>query len=62
MEAELGQHHERTLTTARNALKTDKMPIFEQKPEYRQMWETAIYHPNPPAGKKKKKGKGKKKK
>jgi len=33
------------------------------KPEFRQMWETAIYHPCPPSSKKKKKGgkKGKKK-
>ena len=62
MEAELGQHHERTLTTARNMLKTDKMPTYGSKPEYRQLWETAIYHPCPPAGKKKKGKKGKKKK
>jgi len=62
MDAELGPHHERTLTTQRNLLKADRT-FLDIKPEFRQLWETAIYHPCPPGGKKKKKGgKGKKKK
>jgi tetratricopeptide (TPR) repeat protein len=62
MDAELGPHHERTLTTVRNLLKSDRT-FLDHKPEYRQLWETYMHHPNPPAGKKgKKKGKGKKKK
>ena len=36
--------------------------FLDIKPEYRQLWQTAIYHPCPPKGKKKKKGKGKGKK
>ena len=62
MDAELGQHHERTLTTQRNLNKADRT-FLDIKPEFRQLWETAIYHPCPPGGKKKKKGgKGKGKK
>lgn len=60
MNAELGPHHERTLTTKRNLLKSDRT-FLDAKPEFRQMWETAMYHPCPPAGKKGKKKKGKKK-
>ena len=63
MDAELGQHHERTLTTARNLLKSDRT-FMDIKPEFKQLWETMIKYPFPlaQAGKKKKKGKGKKKK
>lgn len=60
MDAELGPHHERTLTTARNANKANRT-YLDIKPQYRFLWTTATYHPCPPAGKKKK-GKGKKKK
>jgi len=63
MDAELGQHHERTLTTARNLLKSDRT-FMDIKPEFRQLWETVIKYPFPlaPGGKKKKKKGGKKKK
>jgi hypothetical protein len=61
MEAELGPHHERSLTTSRNIDKAKRL-FLDVKPQYRFLWHTAQYHPCPPAGKKKKKGKGKKKK
>jgi hypothetical protein len=57
----LGPSHERTLTAARNILKA-KRTVFNIQPVHRQLWTTAVPHPNP-KGKKKKKGKkGKKKK
>lgn len=61
MDAELGPQHERTLTTKRNLLKADRT-FLDVKPEFRQIWETAMYHPCPPPSKKKKGKKGKKKK
>lgn len=60
MDAELGPHHERTLTTAKNAQKACRI-VLDRKPEYRPLWRTAVPHPFPKV-KKKKKGKGKKKK
>jgi tetratricopeptide (TPR) repeat protein len=55
MEAELGPSHERTLTTARNILKSNKT-VLDVKAEYRFLWSTYI----PTLGKKGKKGKKKK--
>ena len=60
MDAELGPHHERTLTTARNCLKASKTQL-NLVPEYKYLWWTWDRHPNP-GGKKKKKGKKKGKK
>ena len=61
MDAELGPHHERTLTTARNVEKARRL-YMEVQPEYRFLWKTYMHHPCPPKGKKgkKKKKKGKK--
>lgn len=60
MDAELGPHHERTLTTVRNVQKAGKN-YMEIKPEFRYLWTTYMHHPCPPKkGKKKKKKKGKK--
>lgn len=59
MDAELGPNHERTLTTARNILKSNKT-VLDVKAEYRFLWTT--YIPTMGGGGKKKKGKGKKKK
>lgn len=39
-----------------------KRTVLNIKPEFRQLWTTALPHPAPKGGKKKKKGKGKKKK
>jgi hypothetical protein len=36
--------------------------VLNVKPVFRQLWTTAVMHPNPKAKKKKKKKKGKKKK
>lgn len=62
MEAELGPEHERTLTTARNILKSQRT-LMHLKPEYRHLWWTWDRDPRPGGKKKKKgkKGKGKKK-
>jgi hypothetical protein len=59
LEAELGPNHERTLTSARNALKASKTHL-KIVPQYRWLWTTAVPHPAPPKGKKEKKKKGKK--
>jgi hypothetical protein len=61
MEAELGQNHERTLTTARNVKKSERT-VLDVVPQFRMLWTTAVPHPAPSKGKKKKgkKGKGKK--
>ena len=61
MDAELGPHHERTLTTARNVEKARRL-YLDVQPEYRFLWKTYMHHPCPPKGKKKKKGKKKGKK
>jgi hypothetical protein len=58
MDSELGPHHERTLTTARNILKSNRT-VLDVKSEYRLLWST--YIPTLGAKGKKKKG-GKKKK
>ena len=58
MDAELGPHHERTLTSARNQQKVKKV-FLDITPEHRFLWTTYMHHPCPPKGKKKK---GKKKK
>ena len=59
-ECELGQQHERTLTSARNINKVNKTDL-KIIPEYRPVWYTAVPHPAPKAKKKKKGKKGKKK-
>ena len=59
MDAELGPSHERTLTTARNILKSNKT-VLDVKAEYRFLWSTYIPIMGGKAGKKggkKKKGK-----
>jgi hypothetical protein len=61
LECELGPHHERTLTSARNINKIKRTDLGIV-PEYRPLWTTALPHPCPKGKKKKKKGKGKKKK
>ena len=58
MDAELGPNHERTLTTARNIMKSNKT-VLDVKAEYRFLWTT--YIPTI-GGKKGKKKKSKKKK
>ena len=60
MDAELGPNHERTLTTARNILKSNRT-VLDVKSEYRLLWYTYIPTLATKGGKKKK-GKGKKKK
>ena len=72
LECELGPSHERTMTVrvfnfniklqaSRNILKA-KRTVLGIKPEFRQLWTTALPHPAPKSKKKKKKGakKGKK--
>ena len=61
LECELGPHHERSLTAQRNVMKT-KRTVLDRKPEFRQLWTTAVPHPCPKTKKKKKKKGGKKKK
>ena len=59
MDAELGPSHERTLTTARNILKSNKT-VLDVKSEYRFLWSTYVPVMGGKAGKKggkKKKGK-----
>jgi hypothetical protein len=60
MEAELGPNHERTLTTKRNELKSNRT-VLGIVPQFRQLWTTAVPHPAPSKKKKKKGKKGKKK-
>jgi len=59
MDAELGPNHERTLTTARNILKSNKT-VLDVKAEYRFLWSTYIPTMGGAKGKKGKKGKKKK--
>lgn len=60
LECELGPHHERSLTAARNVKKVNKT-VLNITPHFRPLWTTAVPHPCPKTKKGKKK-KGKKKK
>ena len=60
LDYELGGHHERSLTAAQNMKKCSRT-VLNIKPEFQQLWTTAVIDPVPKKGKKGKKKKKKKK-